>query len=225
MNDIKISLKRRFNLLIVLLVCLCTSCTAPVAGWWAHVFVGPDDVFPKYEIPKKKTALIFVEESPHLYGRSDIADVLSLRLKNDLMKNEVFVKVVAPVQLRQRLAEPRYKKMSVRDIGAEFNVDYVLKVKIADFSLGDAENESVYKGRLASKVTLIDVRKKKIAWPTDTIDGHTMPSIVKPWHSNHSKRHIDSLTRKLAWDLSDKIAKLFYTHQRSSHVEIVREEE
>ena len=185
-----------------------------VSAWFAAQF-GPEKKVPaKYEPPAGKTILVFVDDMLHPVDYEPVKIELAEMLNKQLIDHKVAAKTIPYSRLGEFIAAtPSFNSLAVGEVGRKLGADMVLYVQIDEFGLRDAAAASeLWKGRLATSIRLVDVTKGRL-WPTDDPAGHmVLPKAETQTVSDSSQARGEQISKELAAETADKIAKLFYSH-------------
>ncbi|HUS92840.1 MAG TPA: hypothetical protein VM695_13360 [Phycisphaerae bacterium] len=199
----------------VLLVGLATSqCACPVIAWFTAQFGPKEKVAAKFDPPKDKRMLVFVDDilSPVVYEPIKIE--LTRRLNELFVEHKVARETVSYDRLADLImATPDFNRLAVSQVGQKVGADTVLYLHIDRFSLHDRATEELWKGRLQVTVRLTDVEKGRL-WPKDREAGYLVDEVETPTRVTTSDTTADEITQELAARMADRIAKLFYEHER-----------
>ena len=108
-----------------------------------------------------------------------------------------------------RSAEPEFNLMSIPKIGRKLGADLVVYVNIEQFMLKDNPVDTLWRGRLAGRVKVVDVLKGRI-WPDESA-GHPV-KVGAPMAESYSDTFGGELAKKLAEDFAVEVAQLFHSH-------------
>jgi hypothetical protein len=184
------------------------------SAWFAAQF-GPEKKVPaEYEPPPGKTILVLVDDMLNPVDYEPVKIQLTEMLNKQLVDNKVASKTVPYARLGEFVAAtPGYNSLAVSEVGQKLGADMVLYVQIDDFGLRDAAAASeLWKGRLATTVRLVDVVKGRL-WPTDSPTGRVIPRAETKTVADSSQARGEQISKELAAEIADKIARLFYTYK------------
>lgn len=185
-----------------------------VSAWFAAQF-GPEKKVPaKYEPPAGKTILVFVDDMLHPVDYEPVKIELAEMLNKQLIDHKVAAKTIPYSRLGEFIAAtPSFNSLAVGEVGRKLGADMVLYVQIDEFGLRDAAAAAeLWKGRLGTTVRLVDVTKGRL-WPTDSPTGHMVPKAETQTVSDSSQARGEQISKELAAETADKIAKLFYSYK------------
>lgn len=103
-----------------------------------------------------------VEPGPDFVGADrELSGLLSRRLTEACKENDQNVTVVHPNKVQEFKNEhPDWHSMDLRDVGARFDVDYVIAFDIESLSLYEkGSSNTLYRGRAEITITLINMHK------------------------------------------------------------------
>jgi hypothetical protein len=183
-----------------------------IQTWFTEPFVPAKKVPAEYEPPAGKTMLVFVDDMFHPVDYEPVKIQLTEMLNEQLIAHKVAAKTIPYSRIGELMATPEVNKLAVSEIGTRLGADMVLYVQIDEFVLRDAAAASeLWKGRLGTTVRLVDVTKGRL-WPTDSPAGHVVPKAETQTISDSSQARGEQISKDLAAETADKIAKLFYSH-------------
>ena len=189
-------------------------------GWWAS-WLPPDAVDAIYKFPEKTTVLVLVDDPKGLGREASIQLDLANAINDQLLDHKVTKKVISQRSLLIEMSRtPSFQQLSITEIGKRLKADIVLHVKIDQFALKDNRLSPIWHGELAATVKVVSVKDGRL-WPTDRHGGYAMPEINSPREADdESKRMGEKITARMAKEMADKIAKLFYKHPGKAHEEL-----
>jgi hypothetical protein len=203
-------IKTRIGILIVLTGCLLSS-GCQIIPWMEAVFAKDQEVPAEFEIPKDATVLVYVTDR-HL---ADIAD--SVRMKRELthainvqlLHHELVTEVVAYEDLQALIAsDPNFHSLTPGEIAAKLGANMVLSVRMDEFSLRDNEFDTLWSGKLKTRVRLTN-SDDDLVWPKDRPLGLSMPMVDEVTHRETTETYGIKLTDMMAAESADDIGKLF----------------
>jgi hypothetical protein len=202
----------------MLAAALAAATAASLAGcalpaWFAAQFGPEKKVSAEYEPPSGKTILVFVDDMLHPVDYEPVKTQLTETLNEQIVAHKVAAKTIPYTRLGEFIAAtPSFNALAVSEVGQKLGADMVLYVQIDDFGLRDTASASeLWKGRLATTVRLVDVVKGRL-WPTDSPTGHMVPKAETQTVADSSQARGEQISKQLAAETADKIAKLFYSH-------------
>lgn len=211
-HKIVLSLSLALSLAIAVVLIGC----GPVIGWCVNAFAPPQKVDALYKPPSGKKILVFVDDMLNPVCYEPIKAELTQLLNRRLIANKVAAEVV-PYQdmLTLVAATLQFNRLAVTEVGQRLGADIVLYVKIDRFSLKDNEMVPLWQGRLHATVRMVDVEFGRL-WPEDRLEGYPVRPVVPPAETSPLSRYGEVLSKKLANQMADRIAKLFYDHEISA---------
>ena len=185
-----------------------------VFGWIVAKFAPEKKVPAEYEFPAGTTILVFVDDMLHPVDYEPVKIQLTEMLNAQLIAHKVAAKTIPYSRLGEFIsATPSFNSLAVSEVGRKLGADMVLYVQIDEFGLRDAAaGAELWKGRLATSIRLVDVTKGRL-WPTDSPTGHMVPKAETQTVSDSSQARGEQISRELADETADKIAKLFYSYK------------
>ena len=207
------------ELCVLLMGSLCIGGCGAMA-WWAS-WLPPDAVDALYEFPKDTTVLVLVDDPKGLGREASIQLDLANALNDQLLKHKVAADIVPQRKLLFEMARiPSFHQLSISEIGRRLKADIVLHIKIEQFALKDNRLSPIWHGELGTTIKVVSVTEGRL-WPKDRHYGYAMPEINSPRESDDgSKRMGEKITMRMAKEMADKIAKLFYKHPGKAHEEL-----
>lgn len=181
----------------------------------AELMFPKSKVKPLFELPGKRTALVFPDDMQRPVNYPPVKRALARKLNELLMESKLASAVVAYDKLTDlRSAEPDFNRLAVATIARKLGADLVIYVDITEFSLKDSPVGTLWRGRFGGKVRVVDVDKGRL-WP-DASAGHPV-RVIEPLTENSSEIYGAELSRKLAARLAEEICGLFTSHQVDRH--------
>jgi len=206
----------RNGLLSVLLVLSLAGVLAGcgVVPWVTNTIFGRNEkVKPKYEFPKGKTLLVFVESDPalnYLAGVELVRVSLANVIGEQLVENQAVASYVSQNRL-QNVLEQLPELASIGEVGQRCGADFVLYVQIEQLSFQDVPNTTLYTGRMQTAVKVIDVTQGKVFPPVEA--KYPLKEIKLTPTDDTSPTYTNVIAKVLAIKMGDNIAKLFYEHE------------
>jgi len=188
------------------------GCAIP--AWLAAQF-GPEKKVPaEYEPTKGKTILVLVDDMLNPVDYEPVKIHLTEMLNEQLLAHKVAAKTIPYTRIGEFIAAtPDFNSMAVCEVGSKLGADMVLYVQIDKFSLRDpAASQELWKGRLQTTIRLVDVKAGRL-WPTDRPVGHMVPAAETRTVSDDSPTRAETISKALAAETADRIAKYFYAHK------------
>jgi len=209
-----ISSLRRAVLIVLLAALALSHNSCAVIAWLAAQFSPPEKVAPEYQPARGKTILVFVDDVLNPVSYEPIKIELANLVGEHLLAAKVAGKTIPYSRLADLIAStPKFNLLAVSEVGQRLGADIVLYVQIDEFALRDRSARQLWRGKLRTTVRLVDVEAGRL-WPTDRPAGHVLPAVETPTTVETSSTQADEITRSLAGQMSDQIAKLFYEHKR-----------
>ncbi|KKL77934.1 hypothetical protein LCGC14_2029910 [marine sediment metagenome] len=212
--------KHKFLLLPVLALAagvLGSGCQALLLGPVAMIEL----LFPKsrepaeFKLPAGKTVLVFPDDMLRPVSYPPVKRALAERICKTLKDKKLVANAVpydSLIDLQHN--EANFNRMAVASVGRRLGADLVIYINIGEFSLKDSPVGTLWSGRFAAKVRVVDVRKGRI-WPDESA-GYPV-RIVEPMTDNSSESFGALLSLKLAGRLADEVSGLFHTRYVDRH--------
>jgi len=187
------------------------SCAA--VAWFAAQFAPKQKVKAKFEPPRGKKMLVFVDDILSPVNYEPVKIELSRRLNGLLVAKRVAAQTVSYDRLADLMqATPDFNRLAVSEVGRKLGADIVLYVHIDRFSLRDTAADQLWRGRLQATVRMVDVEKGRL-WPKDREAGYMLKEVDTPRMGETADTSADELTKSLTTDMADQISKLFHEHE------------
>ena len=202
--------------------CLSILLLAAVAGCniitpAAYIIEGPDSNEAQYTLPDRRT-VIFVDDRQNKLARTQLRSIIGDRVATDLMRKDLVTETIASrdaIAVARR-EETAGKPLSIEDIGRKVGAEVVIYVQIGGFNLSEEGNVPRPNGYAMVKV--IDVTERRRLFPSDPeqpgveVDS-TMREVSMDLYNSPSGRR--SIEEQLAENMGDRIAKVFYKHEKN----------
>lgn len=213
------TLRQRLQRRCVLLAVIAFSLTAlPGCNYFillGYLIGGPPQIEPVFEAQTKKSftdrgvrvAVVCFADDELKYQYDNIDHIVAARLTQRLIQNKI--EVVDPSLIRVWLEENRDWD-SPAEIGAEFNVSFVVYVDIADFSLYEHGSSTLFRGRCEATVQVHEMEADgdgKNIFSQDVISAY--PTQVP---RSASEVSYDTFKMEYIWKLSEEIGRMFYPY-------------
>ncbi len=206
--------RSRFVVAVLLLAPAFACNPTQMAILWHHL-TGGETIEAKFKLTKGKLAVIV--DDPQGF----VVTPVTFREFHDkfveaLRANGIESKVIPFEewqQLRQRDPDYNTDKMTRRLIGEKLGADQVLFLNVTDFRLKKEPAAPIYEGRFAVRVAIYSTERKRDVrlWPLQS-DGEDVVVTTKPGPSDADDSAGD-ISRQLADEMADSVAKLFYDHK------------
>jgi hypothetical protein len=147
-----------------------------------------------------------------------LRSIIGDRVAKDLMLKELVTETIASrdaIAVARR-EETAGKPLSIEDIGRKVGAEVVIYVQIGGFNLSEEGNVPRPNGYALVKV--IDVTERRRLFPSDPeqpgveVDS-TMREVSMDLYNSPSGRR--SIEEQLAENMGDRIAKVFYKHEKN----------
>jgi len=198
--------------LIAAMFCL-ASCNV-VAGVLYVTTPDPEQIA-LFNLPLKKT-VVFVDDRHNIMHPSRLKGVIADKVTSELLGRELLVDMIASRDA-MRFAESQDRQGSILTVGAigkAVNASVVIYVEVSTFIMSvDGHNPAPLAG-CSVRVVDVETREQLFPVPESTDAAYKVRSAlhrVDP-HQLESVSETRKLAHKLAVQMGDDIAKLFYTH-------------
>lgn len=176
----------------------------------------PKDRVPaKFTLPAQRKVLVLPDDVERPVGYPPVKAALAKRCNKLLLEQKLAAEVIDYSQV-QNLAASRkdFNQMAISTIAKEVGADLVIYVNIEQFALKDDPMETLWHGRMAAKVRVVDVLAKSDApatiWPEEHA-GYPV-GVSEPAADNSSETFGQQLSNTLADRLAEKVVGLFNEH-------------
>ncbi|MEP3480468.1 MAG: hypothetical protein ABJZ55_14550 [Fuerstiella sp.] len=212
--------RSKFGLLVVAMaVLVLPGCNYFIA--LGYLIGGPPQIEPLFEKETKKSftdrdiqvAVVCYAPDDLKKFHDDIDQLLAQRLSALLYKNEI--KIISPEAVNAWMVKnPDWD--SATEIGAEFDVNYVVYVDISTFSLYEQDSTSLFRGRCDTVVAVYEMETDgdgRRIWDKDI--SSVFPKIVPRSASDVS---YDTFRNEYFFRLADDIGRMFYPHRNGDDI-------
>jgi len=170
----------------------------------------------EYELPKG-SVLILVDDDLGLIQPPIASELLVDELSKELKKNEITNRVTTNEEIaRIRQSQKNFDDIPADRVGRLANADTVIWIKIKNFYVSQDLEMNVSPGKLAVEVRVInalaDKKEDVRLWPKNRSEGKLIDVTVSP-HEIRRCKTLREAHSKLAKEMADKIAKLFYDYE------------
>jgi len=211
------SRRRGFQLATTLFCCLLLLCSSGCNYFimLGYLIGGPPQLEPVFEKETNQSftdldvrvAVVCFAPDELKYQYSDIDHMLASRLAFQLQRNKI--DVIAPDQVRYWLEEHRDWDSPV-EVGAAFDVSYVVYVDMSDFALYEPGSAELFRGRCEAIVSVYEMETDgtgRRVFSRDLISAF-------PIHVPRSASEVsyDTFRMEYFMRLSDEIGRMFYPH-------------
>ena len=193
-----------------------TGC--PAVAWIFGVIQGPKEKKALFDLPDDKRVLVLAEDRMQMGGAETVQRELTGFLNQALLSQELVREVVPYSALAALRAEtPDFHRLHIAEVGQRLGADVVIYVNVLKFALKDNPADVLWRGHCEVAVKVIQCpagvkRGKARLWPDHPPRGHPVSHDRAP-KADTSSGYEEALSRTLAAETADKIAKLFYTHE------------
>lgn len=186
-----------------------------------YLIGGPPQIEPLFEKETKKSftdrdiqvAVVCYAPDDLKKFHDNIDQMLAQRLSALLYKNEI--KIISPEAINAWMVKnPDWD--SATEIGAEFDVNYVVYVDISTFSLYEQDSTSLFRGRCDTIVSVYEMETDgdgRRIWDKDI--SSIFPKMVPRSASDVS---YDTFRNEYFFRLADDIGRMFYPHRNGDDI-------
>ena len=186
-----------------------------VLPWMVASFSPPKKVAAVYQLPKDQKVLVLVENKPGLQTQDMVKYELADRISKKLVEHKIALSTVSSEQVQLLSStQPGFRSLPISEVGKKLGADLVVYVQVDNVSLKDNASESLWHGRLAASVWVVEVKEQKRLWPTDLPEGmgYSAAPVDLKSADNPSTVYADTVIRDLTEKMSDNVSKLFYEY-------------
>lgn len=215
-----VATRRSIGLIVASLVILILpGCNYFIA--LGYLIGGPPQIEPLFEKETKKSltdrdiqvAVVCYAPDDLKKFHDNIDQMLAQRLSALLFKSQI--KVIAPERVNAWMVKnPDWD--SATEIGAEFDVNYVVYVDISSFSLYEQDSTSLFRGRCDTIVAVYEMETDgdgRRIWDKDI--SSVFPKMVPRSASDVS---YDTFRNEYFFRLADDIGRMFYPHRNGDDI-------
>lgn len=183
----------------------------------AYIIEGPPSNDAQYTLPDRKV-VVFVDDRKNVLSRTQLRTVIGDKVSSDLLAKGLVPDAVASrdaVAIARR-DESAGKPLATSEIGEKVGAEVVIYVRMLSFNI--AEPGGTPRPNAVAQVRVIDATNRARLFPTDAEDpGVQVPSTMNEvsmdlYNSTTGRRSVEE---QLASNLGDRIAKLFYKHEKN----------
>jgi hypothetical protein len=195
-------------------VLLCTGCQQLGSLLYFAGAAPAQKVTAEYKLPAGPV-LILVDDEQDLVQPSMARDMLVDSLAKQLKEHKLADHVTTNEELSHvRQADTKFDQRGAREVGRQVGADTVLWLNVRQFTLDKDIEMTVMPAQFAVTLKVVnakaDKREEVRLWPLDR-EGHLVEVSVDP-QDVHKLKIQRLICQKLADDMADKIAKLFYEY-------------
>ena len=183
----------------------------------AYIIEGPPSNDAQYTLPDRKV-VVFVDDRKNMLSRTQLRTIIGDKVSGDLLAQKLVPDAVAS---RDALAVARRdesagKPLTTAEIGEKVGAEVVIYVRMLTFNI--AEPGGAPRPNATAQVRVIDATNRTRLFPSDPEDlGVEVPSTMREvsldlYNTTTGRRSVEE---QLATNLGDRIAKLFYKHEKN----------
>ena len=182
----------------------------------AYIIEGPPSNDAQYTLPDRKV-VVFVDDRKNLLSRTQLRTAIGDKVAADLLAQALVPEAIASrdAVAMARRDESAGKPLSTAEIGEKVGAEVVIYVRVLSFNLSEPGGNPL--PNALARVRVIDATNRARLFPTDVEDpGVEVASDMREvsmdlYNSTSGRRTVEDM---LASDLGDRIAKLFYKHEK-----------
>jgi hypothetical protein len=182
-----------------------------------YILEGPPSNDAQFTLPDRKT-VVFVDDQKNSLTRTQLRSMIGDKVAGDLMENKLVTETIAT---RDAVAVARKddsvsKLTAISEIGEKVGAEVVIYVRMGKFELAEPGGTPIPSASAVVKV--IDVTNRTRLFPSDPEDpGREVFTQMRElsmdmYNTSPGRRQIEDLT---AAELGNRIAKLFYKHEKN----------
>jgi len=190
-----------------------TGC-GPSFGAWLYTLnlVPKEKSVAEYKLPKGPL-LVLVDDDQDLIHPPTAREALVEALAKQLKEHQIADRITTNDELAKiRHSEPKFDQRGAREVGRLAKADTVLWLSVKQFALENDLDIAVTPATFAVALKVVDAQAERREdvrlWPLDR-EGKLMVITVSPQDIRACKS-LAEVHQKLADEMADKIAKLFY---------------
>ena len=169
----------------------------------------------QFKLPKGKRVLVFPDDMHQPVAYPPVKRALAEKVSKVLLEKKAVASAVPYDELVDlQASEPTFNRLAVSTVGKRVGADLVILVSIDEFRLKDSPVGTLWRGRFAGKVRVVDVKEGRL-WPDESAGRPVAAS--EPVCDNSSEIYGTVLSRQLAEKLGSEVAGLFHDRMVSRH--------
>lgn len=195
-----------------LLACACNYVNPAL-----YIIEGPPSNDAQFTLPDRKT-VVFVDDQKNSLTRTQLRSMIGDKVAGDLMENKLVTETIAT---RDAVAVARKddsvsKLTAISEIGEKVGAEVVIYVRMGKFELAEPGGTPI--PHASAMVKVIDVTNRTRLFPSDPEDpGREVFTQMRElnmdmYNTSPGRRQIEDMT---ATELGNRIAKLFYKHEKN----------
>ena len=195
-----------------LLACACNYVNPAL-----YIIEGPPSNDAQFTLPDRKT-VVFVDDQKNALTRTQLRSMIGDKVASDLMENKL---VTETITTRDAVAVARKddsvsKLTAISEIGEKVGAEVVIYVRMGTFELAEPGGTPI--PHASALVKVIDVTNRTRLFPSDPEDPglevftQMRELSMDMYNTSPGRRQIEDMT---ATELGNRIAKLFYKHEKN----------
>ncbi len=210
-----IAMRMRFPMIIVVAAAMFSTGGCALIGPLVGQFQTPKKVDALFDLPANKRILVLAEHRTSGAGYETVSATLTAALNRQLLAHKLAAAVVPYRDLMAlRLSTFQYHRLATTEIAKLLKADLVIYVHVDKCQLKSYPGAVLWQGRMEASVKVIQASGKGEAklWP-DRPTGHPVAPVVRDPVVDSSPTYGSRMTKALAIEMADRVAKLFYKHE------------
>lgn len=194
----------------------CAGCGPELGAWMYHAGMVPSEQVPaEYKLPAGPV-LILVDDDQDLVQPSVARDMFVDSLAKQFKEHKIADHITTNEELAHvRQTEPKFEQRGAREVGRMVGADTVVWVSVKQFLLERDLEMAVSPAQWAVTLKVVNAKAEKRdevrLWPMDR-EGKLIDVSVRP-QELHRVKATSEVHQKMADELADKIAKVFYDYE------------
>jgi hypothetical protein len=215
------SSRHRFSLcdpLVRLVLCGALLLVIPGCNYFlllGYLIGGPPQIEPLFEKETNKSmtdkdvrvAVVCFASDDLKYKFDNLDHIIAKRVTNQLKEKKIETVQYDEIQLWLS-QNPDWD--TAAEVGAEFDVNYVVYIDISDFSLYERDSNALFRGRCEAIVTVYEMETDGDGKRIFSRDINSVHPLQVP--RSASETSYDTFRMEYIWRLSDEIGRLFYPY-------------
>jgi len=180
---------------------------------------GPEKTRARFELDPKRSHMIYIDDRANKLPRRSLRRIIAQEAESKIISKadvpaEQVITAAAGMQIAasERFGDP----MSVVEIGRAVGAEVVIYASVEQWAV--SSDGSTVSPSIRLRVKVIDAAENTRLWPDPSINGYALvvelPTGVQQLPSNRAG--INQIQRQMAVGVGDRLAKLFYTHEKDT---------
>lgn len=188
----------------------------------AYVLIaGPEKNSAAYELPKDRPAVVFVDDRLNRLDRRSLRNVIAAKATEELLKSGAVKTVIDPKAALVRVSgEAADAPTDIASLGASVGAEVIIYATVDEFTL--SPDQSTFQPTATVRVKVIDcVNKPARLFPTEDKENGQALTVTLPYKQGQAPKNggeYNLAQDRLAGELGERIAKLFFKHEVKDRV-------